>query len=112
MIRHKSGAMNKVVDALSRKLSLLKTLSYEIIGFDLLLENYKSDPFFGKVLEECGIRKGGEFTLVDGYLFKGNQLCITEGSLRLHIIAELHDESLGGHFGKDKTLALVQECYY
>ena len=31
---HKSGQQNKVVDALSRRVSLMRTLSLKIIGFE------------------------------------------------------------------------------
>lgn len=112
VIKHKSGVKNKAADALSRRVCLLNTLSYEVIGFDLLPDNYKTNPFFSKVLDECNFGQKREFTLMDGYLFKGNQLCVPEGSLWLHIIHELHGGGLGGHFGRDKTMALVQERYY
>ena len=46
---------------------------------------------------------------VDGFLFWGNQLCITESSLRLKIIQELHNE---GHVGRDRTLQLVAASYF
>jgi hypothetical protein len=42
----------------------------------------------------------GGFVLHNGFLFKGTQLCIPEGSLQLKIIKERHDE---GHMGRDKT---------
>lgn len=29
----------------------------------------------------------------------------------MQIIKELHDNDLGGHFGKDKTMAMVAEGY-
>ena len=46
------------------------------------------------------------YILHDAYLFKGNRLSIPAGSLRDQIIRELHG---GGHFGRDKTLAMVAE---
>lgn len=55
VLRHILEAINKVADALSRRLCLLNTLSYEVIGFDLLPENYKFDPFFSKIMEECDV---------------------------------------------------------
>ncbi|GKB81604.1 putative reverse transcriptase domain-containing protein, partial [Tanacetum coccineum] len=45
-----------------------------------------------------------DFFLHDGFLFKGNQLCIPDSSLHLQIIQGLHDE---GHVGHDRTLKLV-----
>ena len=51
----------------------------------------------------------GGFTLHNGFLFKGTQLCIPEGSLRLKIIKERHNE---GHMGRDKTLQLVVDQFY
>ena len=49
------------------------------------------------------------YHLYDGFLFKGNQLCVPESSLRLKIVAELHNE---GHMGCDKTLALIANIYF
>lgn len=49
---------------------------------------------------------------MNGYLFKGNQLCLPEGSLRLFVIEELHVGGLGGHFERDKKEALVKPRYF
>jgi hypothetical protein len=108
-IKHKSGALNKVADAFSRKTSLLTTMKSEVIGFELLKDSLSIDPFFGPILEDVSTRAQGGFVLHNGFLFKGTQLCIPEGSLRLKIIKERHDE---GHMGQDKTFQLVVEQLY
>nr|GEV24945.1 hypothetical protein [Tanacetum cinerariifolium] len=48
----------------------------------------------------------------DGYLFKGARLCIPLCSLPEAIILEGHAHGLAGHFGHDKTLALLREQFY
>lgn len=53
-----------------------------------------------------------EYFMKYGYIFKGNKLCILEGSIRENIINELHSKWLGGHFGRDKIVAMVEERYY
>ena len=45
-IKHKSGVTNKVVDALSRRHSLLIEMKIEILRFDEMKELYDSDPNF------------------------------------------------------------------
>ena len=49
-----------------------------------------------------------DFMIVDGFLFKGNALYIPSCSLRLNTVDEFHGGTLGGHFGREKTLALVK----
>jgi hypothetical protein len=65
--------------------------------------------FFGPILEDVSMVVRGGFVLHNGFLFRGTQLCIPEGSLRLKIIKERHDE---GHMGRDKTFELVVEQFY
>ena len=49
------------------------------------------------------------FLVHDGFLFKGNQLCVPGCSLRLCIIQELHEE---GHVSRDHTFQLVRDSYF
>ena len=50
-----------------------------------------------------------DFLVHDGFMFKGNQLCFPNCSLRLCIIQELHSE---GHVGRDRTVQLVCDSYF
>ena len=50
-----------------------------------------------------------EYTLVDGFIFNNNRLCVPDCSWRLQIIKELHGE---GHIGRDRTLKLVTDSYF
>ena len=49
------------------------------------------------------------FCWKNGFLFKDNRLCIFQDSLRGSIVREAHGRGLVGHFGREKTLALIQE---
>jgi hypothetical protein len=66
-------------------------------------------PSFGKIFAEVSVSKRNDYVILNGYPFRGLQLCIPDNSLREQIIRELHGE---GHFGRNKTLALVSSDYY
>ena len=101
--------LNRVGDALTRKVALLTTLDTKFVGFDTFWELYTEDPSFGKIFAKVFVGKRNDYVTLNGYLFRGLQLCILDSSLREQIIRELHGE---GHFGRDKTLALVSLDYY
>ena len=86
---HKSGAQNKVADALSRRIDVLAVLSAEVVRFDQLKELYVGNVDFKEVWEKCSTREQcGDYHIHDGYLMKGNQLCIPESSLREKLIRD------------------------
>ena len=109
VIKHKSGALNRVADALSRRASLLITMKTKVLGFDLFRELLFSHPYFGPIMDDVATRKRFNSLIHDDFLFKGNQLCILDSSLRLRVIQELHNE---GHMGRDKTMKLVTDSYF
>lgn len=109
VIRHQSGKSNKVADALSRRHALLATFHTNVPGLSSISELYESDPYFGRIWTEVQSRTRTDFVLHEGFLFRTNKLCIPEGSWRLRIIQELHNE---GHMGRDRTIKLVLDSYY
>ncbi|GJX62721.1 hypothetical protein Tco_0295621 [Tanacetum coccineum] len=62
---------------LSRKTTLLVSISNEVLGFDSIKELCASDEDFGNIWMELEIKQHrGEFLLLDGYLFKGRDKTI------------------------------------
>jgi hypothetical protein len=109
VIKHKLGAVNKGADALSRKATLLTTMRTQILGFHLFKNSLSIDPYFGSIVSDMPDGYHDDYAIHDGFLFKGNQLHFPEGSLRLKIIQELHNE---GHVRHDKTLKLIADQFY
>ncbi|XP_074265615.1 uncharacterized protein LOC141588057 [Silene latifolia] len=103
-----TGSSNIVADALSRRHSLLIELDARILGFEHIKELYKSDPEFSKEI----IDPTGLYTVQDGYLFKGNRLCIPNGSIRELLVREAHGGAIAGHFGVNKTSDILSEHFY
>jgi hypothetical protein len=48
----------------------------------------------------------------EGFLFKGNQLCIPKFSMRDNLLKENHSRGLDGHFGHDKKNSQLSSSYY
>ena len=56
---------------------MLITLKNEIVGFEQLKELYKADEDFWEIWENFTTNQPWEdFYIEDGYLMRGNQLCI------------------------------------
>ena len=78
----------------------------EVLGFDSFRDLLDTNPYFSPILVVVCMGERLNFLLHDGFLFKGNQLCVLDCSLRLRIIQKLHGK---GHVGRDHTLQLVCE---
>lgn len=81
-----------------------------MIGFDRMKDEYSTCPDFGLIYQE--VRDGNrrdyvDFVIREGYLFRATKLCIPRTSLRDSRLWEMHAGGLAGHFGRDKTLALL-----
>ncbi|TYK11216.1 Transposon Ty3-G Gag-Pol polyprotein [Cucumis melo var. makuwa] len=53
-----------------------------------------------------------DFHIMEGLLFKGDQLCIPHTSLREALLKKAHSGGLAGHFGQDKTFEIISKRYY
>ena len=109
VLKHKSGAQNRVADALSRRAQCLSMMRVQVVGFDSIPELYRTDPFFNKIYEAAQERNSAEYTIHEGFLFRGVQLCIPKCSVRDLIIKEIHNE---GHRGRDKSVELLLKQYF
>nr|GEW42301.1 putative nucleotidyltransferase, ribonuclease H [Tanacetum cinerariifolium] len=99
--------------ALSRKTTLLVFISNEVVGFDSIKELYVSDEDFSNIWMELETKQHqGEFIIIDGYLFRGNRLCILKTSFRSQLIKEVHARGLSAHLGRDKTIVSVEGRFY
>ncbi|XP_027158001.1 uncharacterized protein LOC113759619 [Coffea eugenioides] len=112
VIKYKAGKSNVVADALSRRYSLLTSLDAKLLGFELIKDIYAQDSDFGELYLSCKHTGQGKFFISDGYLFYANRLCIPHGSICELLVRESHSGGLMGHFGVDKTLAMLQEHFY
>ncbi|GJX80546.1 RNA-directed DNA polymerase [Tanacetum coccineum] len=94
---------------LSRKSTLLVSISNEVLGFNSIKELYASDEDFRNTWIELETKQHqDEFLLLDGYLFKGNHLCIPKTSFKSQLFKEIHAKGLSA-LGRDKTIASVEK---
>jgi hypothetical protein len=89
-----------------------------MLGFDDLRDMYRNDQDFGEAYEAAEnpvLRDKSpwiDYTIQEGLLFRGNQLCIPKCSMSENLLKEKHSGGLAGHFGHDKTFAKLNESYF
>ena len=90
-------------------------MNAHVIGFDRLKYEYPACPDFDIIYDEvsnCNRHEYVDFLVENGYLFKVTKLCIPRTSFRDLLIWEMHAGGLARHFGRDKTIALVEDRFY
>jgi hypothetical protein len=112
VIKYKLGKENIMADALSRRYVLVSTLNAKLLGFEYVKELYANDDDFASVYGACEKVAFGKFYRLDGYLFRGNQLCVPHSSMRELLVREAHGGGLMGHFGVRKTLDILHEHFF
>ena len=76
VIRYKQGKENVVVDALSRRYVLLTSLGAKMLGFEYVKDMHANDVDFSNVYMACDKTAFENFYKHDGYLSRGNKLCV------------------------------------
>ncbi|XP_076938140.1 uncharacterized protein LOC143606166 [Bidens hawaiensis] len=112
VIRHKAGTANSVADALSRRPALTTAMSFDVVGFHSFSNLYQDDPDFGDVWKKTKDGPYKCFFRKNGLLFQVDRLCVPLSSFREAIALECHQGALAGHFGRDKTIALIRDRFY
>ena len=94
---------------------LIQEDQIQVVGFDFLKELYEKDVDFKEAFKACkgpvllDRSKWLDYSLQECLLFKRNQPCIPNYSMRENLIKEKHS---GGHFGADKTFEKLSPCYF
>jgi len=92
---------------------MLSQLDHRIFGLELIKEQYAYDKDFKDAMLHC--REGrtwDKYVLNDGFVFRANRLCISVGSVRLLLLQEAHGGGLMGHFGDNKTKAVMSTHFF
>lgn len=119
-IQYRTGASNRVDDALSRKNSgdvILNTMvTRPVILWEQLEQEIASDKVLRTLREELstGTREHPGYSLIEGRLYYKERCVIPATSkFRRALLKEYHDSMVGGHVGELKTyLRMVVDWYW
>ncbi|KAK8923695.1 hypothetical protein KSP39_PZI019139 [Platanthera zijinensis] len=115
VLKHRAGVENKPADALSRRVSLLQTMTASVQGLERLMLDYPTCPDFGEIYTALSRDPPDPvegYQIYEGYLYRGSRLCVPQTSYRDYLIWELHAGGAAGHFGRDKSIAIVEDRLY
>jgi hypothetical protein len=110
----KHGSTNRVVDCLNRPpvatlTMVLDSCGHETSGWPQL---YETDPDFTTTYQMLGANAVVDnFHLQDGFLCRLGHICVPS-SERAKMIWEAHYIRVEGHFGVEKTVAMLQKHFY
>jgi len=83
-----------------------------VLGFQFIRELDQDDEDFRNYLHDADDRKHIPYTLQEGFLFKGNKLCIPKWLIQKLLVKEVHGGGLLGHFGINKTIDMLTEHFF
>ncbi|XP_072077993.1 uncharacterized protein [Arachis hypogaea] len=112
VIAYKQGKENMVADALSRRYSLITTLTSKLLGFECMKELYATDSDFASIYAAFKYGVHNKFYKHHGFLIRSNRICVPTCSIRELLILQSHSGGLLGHFGVYKTLDVLSEDFY
>jgi hypothetical protein len=80
-----------IVDALSRRYTMLSQLNHKIFGLETIKELYAASLDFKDAFENCKEgRTWQKFMLREGLLYRANKLCVPASFVRLLLLQEAH----------------------
>jgi hypothetical protein len=117
-IRYKKGQLHVAPDAISRRpdyqvLNAMSTVELQSGILDQISETIQQDEHFGKIYQKVVEGEEQEYSIRDGLLYLGDRICIPDNpEIKHHLLREVHDAPLAGHFGIRKTYARIAEHVY
>ncbi|PON56933.1 hypothetical protein PanWU01x14_177990, partial [Parasponia andersonii] len=106
---------NKADDTLSCVNTIIHSMYNTIVGFERLKDEYFQCSNFEIIYQETlenSTPTHTDMLIRDGYLFKGVKLCNPRISLRDFLVWELFARGLTRHFGRNKSIILVEDRFY
>lgn len=116
-IQYKKGVLNKVADALSRKVHQLMSISAALpVWAQDLFDSYKQDTFYKPILGQLLLQNNTASTDYSYHfgiiIFKGKIVVGNNGELKQKLLSTLHDSPIGRHSGMRATYHRIKTLFY